>query len=219
MPLKPERQFQACVRLLLLNGRMFVEILKPGAVMAVAGLLYVFGGHAGIHLTVSKGIYLFTGALFTALVESAIIRRNGGGISFYMRLPIRRKPALAFFYLGSIAPILILFSFAFLLILFLLRTSGLSVDGDLLVTRYLHVLFAILFMKSFVVNLMIALSIHAVLIAGYFIALSFTLILIQWSLEVIPLFPSRPVAVQAVLLLASAYLISFLAVKIVRPKW
>ena len=217
MSLKPAHQLRACTRLLFLNGRMFVEVLKPGSVLAVAGLLYVFGGHAGIHLTVSKGIYLFTGALFTALLESTIIRRNGGAISFYLRLPLRRKPALAFFYLGSIAPILILFSLAFLVILLFLRISGLSFDGDLLVTRYMHVLFAILFMKSFVVNLMIAISIHVVLIVGYFVALSFALVLIQWFLEVIPLFPSHSAAVQAVLLLVCTYVISFLAAKIVCP--
>ena len=203
-------------RLLILNVRLFLQSFKLDAGMILVGLVYVFGGRAEFNLTVSKGLFLLVGFLFTALMESQIIKGNAANLVFYLRLPINRKRALALFYAALILPLLAAFTVVFLLFRIIFPSMNLPLESSILTQRYFQVIFAFLFIKSFTINSMIAMSIHFGLIAVYFIVLGGVLFVISILQEfLMPLFVITNFTFVWLFVL-STYLISFIAVKKIR---
>lgn len=203
-------------RLLILNAKLFLESFKLDAGMILVGLLYVFGGRAEFNLTVSKGLFLLVGFLFAALMESQIIKSNAANLVFYLRLPINRQRGLALFYAALILPILAAFTAIYLLFRVIFPSMSLPLESSILTQRYFQVIFAFLFIKSFTINSMIAMSIHFVLIAVYFIVLGGALFVISILQELLmPLFVITNFTF-VLLFVLSTYLISFIAVKKIR---
>lgn len=200
-------------RLFLLNRRLFAERFKLDAPLILIGLFYVFAGRSQLDLTVGKGVFLLIGFVFAAVMESQIIKRNTAGLSFYLKLPVNRKITLALFYISIILPTLGVFTILFFLLRAVVPTADLAWQSSLLIQRYLQVIFAFLFIKSLTVNIMIAMSIHLALIAGYFGLLGGVLFVLSIFRELTtPLFVMS-VSTFAFLFLLSTYLISFIAVK------
>jgi len=211
--MKMTSRFSRYSRLLNLNARLFLESFKLDAAMILVGLLYVFGGRSELNLTVSKGVFLLVGFLFTALMESQIIKRNTANLPFYLRLPMKRKTALALFYLALTLPIFVTFTTIFLLFRFISHSMNLPLESSMLTQRYYQVIFAIFFIKSLTINSMIAMSIHFALLPGYFIVLGGVLFVISILQEfLMPLFVITKFTFMLLFLL-STYLISFMAVK------
>jgi len=205
-------------RLLILNAKLFLQSFKLDAGMIFVGLVYVFGGRSELNLTVSnKGLFLLVGFLFAALMEAQLIKANAANLVFYLKLPINREGGLALFYLAFALPILVAFTVIFLLLRWLLgHHLGFSLEFPIFSQRYLQALFALLFIKSLAINCMIAMSIHFGLIAVYFIGLVgiiFGLSILQELL--MPLLPMSNFSLGFLFLLAT-YLISFVAVRMIR---
>ena len=201
------------LRLFALNRRLFLERFKIDAPLIGIGLVYVFVGRTEIEMTVGKGVFLLIGFVFAAVMESQIIQRHTASLSFYLKLPIQKKMTLALFYTFVILPNLILFTLFYLLLRTLISDADSTWPLSLMTQRYCQVLFALLFIKSLTINIMIAMNIHLALIAAYFILMSGILLAISILRElVMPLFLINSSAF-AILFLGATYLVSFIAVK------
>jgi len=211
--MKKSSRLGSYAQLLMLNGRLFLERLKLDAAILLFGLVYTFGGQNELDLTVGKGVFLLVGFLLTAVMESHVIKTNTAQLSFYLRLPIHRRMTLAAFLLVFILPSIVIYTVLLLLFRFILLSADMPIEPSLLTRRYFEVVFAILFMKSLTINIMIAMSIHYALIGGYFLFLSAVLLVLSILRELVtPLFAMTNFTV-ALLFLLSTYVIGFVAVK------
>jgi len=200
--------------LLALNSRLFIERFKVDIPLMLMGLFYIFVGESGIEMTVGKGVLLLTGFIFAAVMESQIIRRNTASLSFYLKLPIGRKMTLALLYAAAIVPGLFVFSALFLVCCAILLSGADQAGAASIVRqRYCQVLFAMLFIKSLTINIMIAMSIHPALVAGYLGLLAFLLFILSVLRELIaPIYAMGDFSF-VFLFLVLTYLVSFIAVK------
>ena len=200
-------------QLFSLNGRLFLERFKIDTPLVIIGLVYVFVGRTEVAFDIAEGVFLLIGFVFTAVMESQIIRRNTASLTFYLKLPIHKKMTLALFYMSIIIPSLIIFSILYLLLKAVIPAAD-SAWGSLVITqRYFHIIFALLFIKSLTINIMIAMHIHPALVAGYFLLLGGIILVISIFRElVMPLFIIDSNGF-AFLFLVATYLVSFISVK------
>ena len=205
-------QFGNYSRLLRLNIRLLLEMLKLDAALILIGLVYVFGCRAELDLTVSKGIFLLVGFLFVAIMGSRVITQNTATLAFYLRLPIRRNLTLTACYVVLNFPVLVAFTILFILFYSVIPSHD-FISQSSVIQRYFQVIFAFLFIKSLTINIMIAMNIHLALIAGYFGLLGGVLFLLSVLRELImPVFVMDSFTL-ALLFLLSTYLTSFIAIK------
>lgn len=182
-----------------------------GVLLAVA-LVYVFGARASLDLSVSRGVFLLAGFTFAALLHGQILRRGAAAITFYLRLPARRLPALSWFYavtaIPPLAALLVLAAF-----LFALLPGAWTPAAELVRERVLQAAFGLLFVRSLTVNLLAALRVHAALVAGYYVALVGCLVYLSWLREaLLPVVRLGPAAF-GLLFLAFTFGVSLLAVR------
>jgi len=199
--------------LLALNARLFIERFKVDVPLMLMGLFYIFVGQSRIDLTVGKGVLLLTGFIFAAVMESQIIRQNTASLSFYLKLPIDRKMTLALLYAVAILPGLLIFSALFLICCAMLPGADQTWTASIVQQRYFQVLFAMLFIKSLTINIMIAMSIHLALVAGYIGLLGFLLFVLSVLREIIAPVWAMGSFSFVFLFLVLTYLVSFIAVK------
>ena len=199
--------------LLALHRRPLLDGFRIDGAVLAAGLFYVYSAREPFELTARHGVFLLAGFLFASLIHARILRRGAASLDFYRRLPLDSRPVLALYYLLTILPAWAAFTLLFLLTGPVLEAAGFGWADPFPVARFSQVLFALFFIRTLTVNLMVAIRVHTALIGLYFVFLLFTLIYLLWLREVLePLFLLGPTAMGAVFLLSTCG-ISFFALR------
>lgn len=199
-------------RLLRLHRHTLVRGFRLDGIVLAAALVYVFGARTSLDLTVSRGVFLLAGLTFAALLHGEIWKRSGAPLSFYLRLPLRRGPALLLFYGATTLPTLLLLAAAFLILRGVLPETH-RPPPPVLRERFLQALFGILFLRSLTVNLMAAVRIHAALVAAYYVVLVGILVYLLWLREaLLPAVEVTPAHLGGLFLVAT-YALSLFAVR------
>ena len=199
--------------LLALHRKPLLEGFRVDGAVLAASIFYVYSAREPFELTVRHGVFLLAGFLFASLIHARILRRGAASLDFYRRLPLDSRPVLALYYLFSILPAWAAFTLLYLLTGLVLEATGSGGADPFPAARFGQVLFALFFIRTLTVNLMVAIRVHAALIGLYFVFLLFTLIYLLWLREALePFFLLGPVAMGAVFLLSTCG-ISFFALR------
>jgi len=131
-------------------------------------LLYVGGGRGDLRVTVSNGVFAAVVLLLLAAMQAEMLRRTAPDLRNLLVVPLRRETLLAIFYAAFALPGTVLVaSLGFIVALAAGRGHAPATAG-----RVEDAVLGFLFMKSAVMNVVIAVRWHVILVGGYLLMLA-----------------------------------------------